>query len=73
MRRVKSDLIQTFKVIKVWIKLIRVCFSNITVVAARRGHSDKLFKKCSRLDTRKYAFSKLIELSTNGILYLKIV
>jgi len=55
-RRVRSDLIQTFKIINGIYKLDKSLFFEIDS-GGRRGHSSKLFKKRSRLDIRKYAFS----------------
>jgi len=54
--RVRSDLIQTFKIIIGIDKVDKSLFFEIDS-GGRRGHLSKLFKKCSRLDIRKYAFS----------------
>jgi len=55
-RRAGSDLIQTFKIINEIDKVDKSLFFEIDS-GGRRGHPSKLFKKCSRLDIRKYAFS----------------
>ena len=55
-RRVTSDLIQSFKIINGIDKVDKSLFFE-SDSGGRRGHSSKLFKKCSRLDVRKYAFS----------------
>jgi len=55
--RVRSDLIQTFKIIIGIDKVDKSLFFSKLIEGGRRGHSSKLFKKCSRLDIRKYAFS----------------
>jgi len=56
-RRVRSDLIQTFKIINGIDKVDKSLFFEIDS-GGRRGHSSKLFKKKrSGLDIRKYAFS----------------
>ena len=48
-RRIRSDLIDTYKII-----------NGIYNVKTERGHSKKLFKRRSRLDIRKFAFSNRI-------------
>ena len=58
-RRVRSDLIQTFKIINGIRKVDKSLFFE-TDSGGRRGHSSRLFKKRSRLDNRKYAFSNRI-------------
>jgi len=60
-RRVRSNLTKTFRIINGIDKVDKSMFFKIDS-GGRRGHSSKLFKKCSRLDIRKYA------LLTNGIL-----
>jgi len=55
-RRVRSDLIQTFKIINGIDKVDKSLFFEIDS-GGRRGYSSKLFKKRSRLNIRKYAFS----------------
>ena len=56
-RRAGSDLIQTFKIINGIDKVDKSLFFFEIDSGGRRGHSSKLFKKRSRLDIRKYAFS----------------
>ena len=51
-RRVRNDLIQTFQIINGLDKVDKSLFFEIDS-GVRRGHSSKLFKKCSRLDIRK--------------------
>jgi len=58
-RRVRSDLVQTFKIIKGVDKVDKGLYFEIDS-GGRRGHSDKLFKKRSRLDIRKYTFSNRV-------------
>ena len=65
--RVRSDLIQTFKIINGIDKVDKGLFYEFAS-GCRRGHSSKLFLKRSRLDIRKYTFSNQI-----GIPYRKIV
>ena len=48
-RRVRSDLVKTFKIIKGADKVDKGLYFE-TDSGGRRGHSDKLFKKRSRLD-----------------------
>jgi len=58
-KRYRSDLIETFKI-------INDCYNlNSDLIftyneGQRRGHSKKLYKKCSRFDLRKYAFSNRV-------------
>ena len=68
--RVRSDLIQTFKIIYGLIQTFKIIHVyGIDKVdkglfffefdsGDRRGHSSKLFKKRNRLDIRKYTFSR---------------
>ena len=43
-------------------------------VAARRGHSKKLFKRRSRLDIRKFAYiNRIVDRMTDGIHCLNVV
>jgi len=59
-RRIRSDLIETYKTI--------ICYYNIDASlfffqfdeGGRRGHSKKLYKRRSRLDTTKYVFANWI-------------
>ena len=54
-RRVRSDLIETFKIMNGKYDLNRELFFQLDE-GGRRGHNQKLFKKRFRLDIRKYAF-----------------
>ena len=54
-RRVRSDLIETFKIVNGKYDLNRELFFQRDE-GGRRGHNQKLFKKRFRLDIRKYAF-----------------
>ena len=56
-RRAGSDLIQTFKIINGIDKVDKSLFFFEIDSGGRRGYSSKLFKKRSRLNIRKYAFS----------------
>jgi len=53
-RRVRSDLIQTFKIMNGEYDLNHDLFFQLE--CGRRGHDQKLFKRRFRLDIRKYAF-----------------
>ena len=64
--RVRSDLIQTFKIIIGIDKVDKSLFFEIDS-GGRRGHSSKLFKKRSRLDIRKYAFSNRTVVRWNSL------
>ena len=65
-RRIRSDLIETFKIMKGKYDICReLCFQLDT--GGRRGHELKLFKRRFRLDIRKFA-----ELLITGIHYLHI-
>ena len=58
-RRVRSDLLETFKIINGYYDLTYDTFLKFDD-AGRRGHSKKLFKRRSRLDIRKYVFANRI-------------
>jgi len=62
-RRVRSDLLETFKIINGYYNLTADTFDD----SGRRGHSKKLFMRRSRLDVRKYAFANRIVGKWNGI------
>ena len=51
--RVRSDLLETFKIINGYYDLSADTFLKFDD-AGRRGHSKKLFMRRSRLDVRKY-------------------
>jgi len=58
-RRVRSDLIETFKIINgIYNVHTDTCFEFDE--GGRRGHDKKLFKSRARLDIRKYSFSNRI-------------
>jgi len=60
-RRVRSDLIETFKIMNGEYDFNRDLFFLLEK-GGRRGHDDKLFKRRFRLHTRKYAFcNKVID------------
>ena len=54
--RVRSDLLETFKIINGYYYLTVDNFFEFDD-AGRRGHSEKLFKRRTRLDIRKYVFA----------------
>jgi len=58
-RRVRSDLIETFKIIHGMYDINREYFFDFDV-GDRRGHDQKLYKKRFKLDLRKYAFSNRV-------------
>ena len=60
-RRIRSDLIDTYKIIN------GILHNNVKTElffdydqSGRQGHSKKLFKRRSRLDIKKFAFSNRI-------------
>jgi len=54
-RRVRSDLIEAFKITKGMYDVIREVFLKLDD-SSRRGHDEKLFKHRFRLDVRKVCF-----------------
>jgi len=58
-RRIRSDLIDTYKIINGIYNVNTELFFDYDQ-SGRRGHSKKLFKRRSRLDIRKFAFSNRI-------------
>jgi len=58
-RRIRSDLIDTYKIINGIYSVKTELFFDYDQ-SGRRGHSNKLFKRRSRLDIRKFAFSNII-------------
>jgi len=58
-RRLRSDLLETFKIINGYYDLTYHTFFKFDD-AGRRGHWKKLFKRRSRLDIRKYVFANRI-------------
>ena len=59
MRRVRCDLIDTFKIMNSIYDVHRELFFHLDK-GGRRGHEKKLFKKRFRLDVRKYIFSNRV-------------
>jgi len=57
-RRIRTDLIETFKIINGYYNIDASLFFQFD--GGRRGHSKKLYKRPSRLDTRKYVFANRI-------------
>jgi len=55
-RRHGSDLLETFKIINGYYNINRELFFMYDE-GGRRGQSKKLYKRCSRLDVRKFTFS----------------
>jgi len=58
-RKIRSDLIETYKIINGYYNIDASLFFQFDE-GGRRGHSKKLYKRCSRLDTRKYVFANRI-------------
>ena len=58
-RRMRSDLIETFKIVNRKYDINPELFFQVDE-GDRRGHDQKLFKKRFRLNVRKYAFSKRV-------------
>jgi len=69
-RRVRSDLLETFKIINGYHNLTADTFFKFDD-SGRRGHSKKLFMRRSRLDVRKYVCQT--ELRENGMVYQTVV
>jgi len=59
MRRVRCDLIDTFKIMNSIYDVHSELFFHLDE-DGRRGHEKKLFKKRFRLDVRKYVFSNRV-------------
>jgi ribonuclease P/MRP protein subunit RPP40 len=66
-RRVRGDLIQTFKIMKGIDKVNYQDFFEVSNAGKTRGHSIKLAKKRSNRDIRKYFFSQRVINSWNGL------
>ena len=60
MRRVRCDLIDSFKIISSICDVHSEFFFHLDE-DGRRGHENKLFKKIFRLDVRKYVFSNRVD------------
>jgi len=58
-RRVRSDLIKTYKIMNGKYDLNRDLFFQLKE-GGRKGHDQKLFKRGFRLDIRKYAFCNTV-------------
>ena len=58
-RRVRSDLIETFRIMNGLYDVNREMFFKLDV-SGRRGHNMKLFKRRFRLDVRKFVFSNRV-------------
>ena len=58
-RRVRSDLIETFKITKGMYDVNKEVFFELDD-SGRRGHEQKMFKKRFRLDIRKFVFSNRV-------------
>jgi len=58
-RRIRSDLIETFKIVNRKYDINPELFFQLDE-CDRRGHDHKLFKKRFRLNVRKYAFSNRV-------------
>jgi len=58
-RRIRSNLIDTYKIINGIYNVKTELFFDCDQ-SGRRGHSKKLFKRRSRLDIKKFAFSNRI-------------
>jgi len=58
-RRMRSDLIETFKIVNRKYDINPELFFQLHE-GDRRGHDQKLFKKRFRLNVRKYAFSNRV-------------
>ena len=58
-RRVRGDLIETFKILKDYDKVDSKLFFDLRQ-GNSRGHSYKIFKKSVRSDVRKYFFSQRV-------------
>jgi len=66
-REHRSDLLETFKIVNGCYNLQSDLFLTYDE-GQRRGHSKKLYKKCSRLDLRKYVFSNRVIDHWNALL-----
>jgi len=65
-RRVRSDLLETSRIVRGMDKIDEELFFEFDS-GGRRGHSCKLFKKRTRLDIRKFAFSNRIVDTWNAL------
>ena len=65
-RRIRSDLVETFKIMNGFYNINRDLFFELDE-GGRRGHEKKLFKKRFRLDSKKFAFSNRVVDSWNSL------
>ena len=65
-RRVRSDLIETFKITKGMYDINKEVFFELDD-SGRRGHEQKLFKNRFRLDIRKSVFSNRVVNDWNSL------
>jgi len=63
-RRLRSDLMETYKILMEITVLTESCFFDIDDMGFR-GHDSKLFKRRFRLDVRKFVFSNRVINSWN--------
>jgi len=63
-RRMRSDLIETFKIVNRKYDINPELFFQLDE-GDRRGHDQKLFKKRFRLNVRKYSFSNRVTIAVN--------
>jgi len=66
-RRLRGDLIETYKIITAKERIDHRQFFQLAANPQLRGHSLKLYKHRSRLDTRKYFFSQRVISSWNSL------
>ena len=57
---ISTDLIETFKIVNGKYSINSESFFEYNE-GGRSGHSKKLFKKRTRLDVKKFSFSKILE------------
>ena len=65
-RRLRSDLVETFKIINSKYSIDSEKFFEFDD-GNRRGHSNKLFKRRSRLNLRKFVFGNRVIDHWNGL------
>ena len=58
-RRIRSDLVETFKILNGYYNIDKGLFFDLDD-GGRRGHELKLFKRRFHLDTRKFVFSNRV-------------
>jgi len=58
-RRIRSDLVETFKILNGYYNISKGLFFDLDD-GGRRGHKEKLFKRRFCLDTRKFVFSNRV-------------